>query len=288
MYLDLRPLEYWVNERESIRIKKEELELHPDEWTADPIFKQYRFCNVRREDDRVTRWIHYNVRLPYKDHPHLWFMLCICRYINWPDTLADLIKYKAWPTTRRGYDHAKMADVLAERSHAGEKVYTGAYMIHAGLDRIPKHEYLTQTVFAGVWNNRRAIVDAINTGSMRNTVSALTQNRGWGNFMAYQATVDMRFTPLLDHSFDRFHWAAAGPGTIRGLNRLNKRPPQAAMSQDEALAGIRYIWERIPAYTGVEMDFSDIPNILCELDKYLRVKNNEGAPRSNYVAGRGY
>jgi hypothetical protein len=40
-------------------------------------------------------------------------------------------------------------------------------------------------------------------------------------------------------------------------------------------------------HTGVRMDFTDVPNILCETDKYLRVKNGEGKPRASYVPGRG-
>lgn len=40
--------------------------------------------------------------------------------------------------------------------------------------------------------------------------------------------------------------------------------------------------------TGVSMDFSDVPNILCETDKYLRVKLGEGTPRARYVLSRGY
>jgi hypothetical protein len=51
---------------------------------------------------------------------------------------------------------------------------------------------------------------------------------------------------------------------------------------------MRAIYEIAYDHTRVEMDFSDVPNILCETDKYLRVKNGEGKPRALYVAGRGF
>ena len=35
------------------------------------------------------------------------------------------------------------------------------------------------------------------------------------------------------------------------------------------------------------MDFSDVPNILCETDKYLRAKLSEGKPKASYGRGRG-
>jgi hypothetical protein len=84
---DYTPLFYWVREREEIR-KRKEMGLDPSSWTVDPILSTYRFCNVRREDDRGTVWIRKHIREPFAGHPHLWFMLCIARQINWPETLA--------------------------------------------------------------------------------------------------------------------------------------------------------------------------------------------------------
>ena len=85
----------------------------------------------------------------------------------------------------------------------------------------------------------------------------------------------------------RATWAAAGPGTLRGLNRIHGRPVDCALSQEQALREMRAIYEIVESETGVAMDFSDVPNILCETDKYLRVKNGEGKPRALYVPGRG-
>ena len=75
---------------------------------------------------------------------------------------------------------------------------------------------------------------------------------------------------------------AAGPGTLRGLNRVHYRPLKAAVSQDQALAEMRPIFERTFDETGIAIDFSDVPNMLCETDKYLRVKLGEGEPRALY------
>ncbi len=102
--------------------------------------------------------------------------------------------------------------------------------------------------------------------------------------MAYQVTVDARFTSLLNRAPDVDTWAAAGPGTIRGLNRIYSRPVDYRLSQDQALDEMRLVYERATSSTGIELDFSDVPNILCETDKYLRVKLGEGVPRALYRA----
>ena len=101
MVVDYEPLWYWVREREKIRVRKEDQYVTTTPLTDDPILAAYRFCNVRREDDRVTRWIDEHVRVPFATHPHLWFMLCVARQINWPDSLQELIDCvapgRAWP-----------------------------------------------------------------------------------------------------------------------------------------------------------------------------------------------
>lgn len=285
---DYTPLWSWVRERERIRVKKE-LGLSPP-WTDDPILAAYRFCNVRREDDLGTRWVRTHVREPYRDHPMLWFMLCICRQINWPDTLAELIRVGAWPVNP-GFTPAKMAAALRTRRARGDKVYTGAYMIPAPAEKgADKQGYIAEVVLGDLW--RRApeflawfVTDA---RTLQGTHERLRQSPGWGDFLAYQAVVDMRFSEsLLATAADRDCWAAAGPGTLRGLHRLYGRVLTAMISQGQALGEMREIYAVAERETGVAMDFSDVPNILCETDKYLRVFLHQGKPRARYVPGRG-
>lgn len=288
---DYAPLWYWVKEREAIRIRKEQGASPP--FTDDSILATYRFCNVRREDDRGTIWIREHIREPFRSDPALWFMLCIARQINWPDTLAELIGSidpgSAWPNSL-GFSTSKIADVLNRRKARGEKVYTGAYMISApAIKGADKQSYIAETVLAAVWNIRDKFSEWFASGkaTMKGTHAMLTKYNGWGPFMAYQAVVDMRFTHLLENAGDRGTWAAAGPGTIRGLNRLHGRKLDLQIEQGYALSEMRRIYEQVFDATGVDMDFSDVPNILCETDKYLRVKNGEGKPRALYVPGRG-
>jgi hypothetical protein len=283
------PLWNWIRERERIRIRKERGDAPP--WTDDPILARYRFCCVRREDDRGTIWIRKNIREPYADHPMLWLMLCIARQINWPDTLEELIRTTgAWPIDG-AFDPTKMTEVMNDRKARGEKIYTGAYMIPAPATRgSDKQAHIAERVIGDLWRRRHEISaspDVWRARSLEATHAAISASSGWGPFLAYQAVVDMRFTRLLESAPDRETWAAAGPGTIRGLNRLHGRPVDAALPQASALIEMRAIYEIARSETGVEMDFSDVPNVLCETDKYLRVLLGQGAPRARYVPGRG-
>lgn len=295
--MNLDPLLYWVREREDIRIKKEEFKLPQSQWTKDPILAKYRFCNVRREDDRVTRWIDENIRRPYAGHPYLWLMLCIARQINWPETLNELRLRGAMP--HKIFPVERFIKVLNDRADADKKVYTGAYIITApNISGSSKAQYIAEIVIGGLWERRELFARVLGEPhtwqkgfkcpTLESVHSKIMVTKGWGQFTAYQAVVDMRFSGILENASDRDSWAAAGPGTIRGLNRLQGRPLEHRLNQGVALGEMRQIYRELRRHTLIPFDFSDVPNILCETDKYLRVKNGEGKPRAKYVWGRGY
>lgn len=279
---------HWIKEREKVRLLKTMGAPYP--WTDDPIISKYRFCNVRREDDRVTKWIDEHIRLPFAGHERLWLMCCIARQINWPDTLAELIRTPgAWPIDVT-FNPSIMGDVLDYRAEHGEKVFTGAYIITAPATKgAKKTRHIAEKVIGQLWRDRLRFdyLWSNRQPRMEEVHAKLRQYDGWGPFLAYQAVVDMRFTPLLKDAEDRDRWAAAGPGTIRGLNRLAGRRLDLALDQGRALQELRKLWPILQERSGVNMDFSDVPNVMCETDKYLRAKNGEGKPRALYVPGRG-
>jgi hypothetical protein len=283
----MRHLIHWVSEREAIRLRKERGDAWP--WTDDPILDRYRFCNVRREDDRVTIWIRDRVRRPYAGHPLLWLMLCICRYVNWPDTLGELIERGAWPDFL-GFDEHALCSALRDRRARGAKVYTGAYVIPpSSIPGSDKHDHVANVAIGSLWRGRDRFSDLASgqCRSMREAHAKILEFPGWGAFLAYQAAVDMRFTDLLGGAEDLDRWAAAGPGTIRGLNRMHRRDVRAGLPQDRALSEMLEIRKVVEGETGMAIDLSDIPNILCETDKYLRALSGFGRPRTTYVPGRG-
>lgn len=334
--MDSKPFWEWVNERHAIYIRKalragvdpgllhvpqdadleecdpEHFAMREGLLTSDPALAAYSFCNVFRELDRVTVWIDRNIRQPFADHPDLWMMLAIARYINWPGTIQFLMNrgpikcdFNAWPNDGgQGLPHfafspEALGNALDHWSRLGQKVYTGAYMIRA--ENNPKAEwyawtkqqYVARIVLGRLWEDR-AEWTALggNTGhTLEQVWEHFQQPRyiGWGPFMAYQVVVDLRHTRYLRRAPDINTWAALGPGSRRGLNRLSGRPVNQPLKQAEGLAEMRLLWaeqdqHRAPWVPPIEL--SDIQNCLCETDKWLRAKSGEGRPRSHYVPGR--
>lgn len=295
---DPQPLWDWMNERHSIYLKRQAGAPRP--WTTDPVMQQFSFCNVFRELDRVTIWVRENIREPFADHPHLWFMLAVARTINWPPTLQRIIDAGLWPTGKV-WKELEVAQLLGDMGAAGEKVYTGAYMIRAESDpnnpwyKRTKHEYITGCVLGNLWEARQAFNDSFLL-TLQDTHRWFLPFHGWGPFMAYEVVTDMRWTRYLQNAPDIYTWANAGPGALRGLNRIEGKPLTAPRSAQDATRMMRdlldlanddsnppldaplYFWSG--EYRPLEM--RDIEHSLCEMDKWLRAKSGEGRPRARY------
>ena len=286
----------------------------PGPWTEDPVLANGRFCNIFRELDTVTIWVDQNIRQPYADHPHLWFMLAIARYINWPDTLRYLMNEAepgTWPD-EEGFEPAKLTKALEDYAAAGNKVYTGAYMIRAESDPSKewyswtKHRYIAEIVLGRLWEDREEWQRTLETtpGVLRafnrlETVwEKFQQHRyiGWGPFMAYEVVTDLRHTRYLRNAPDIWTWANAGPGAIRGLNRLYGRDLAAKPRPEQTNAEMLQLMEELNVYdepgfnatfgeprdVNPRFEMRDVEHSLCEFDKIERVRKGEGKMRAKY------
>ena len=133
---------YWIGEREAIRVHRANGQ--PPPWTDDPILREWSFCNIRREDDRVTKWIADRWRAPHADDPDLWFAMCVARFVNWPDALAEFGYPVPW-------DQERFLAVINGRKARSEVCFGPAYNISNGGSTTPKAEHLAQKVFAPLW-----------------------------------------------------------------------------------------------------------------------------------------
>jgi hypothetical protein len=291
------PLWYWMMERMSIWDRRNRGE--PKPWTDDPILQRFRFCNVFRELDVVTQWIAENIRTPFHDHEHLWFMLAIARTINHPPTLEELILGAAsWPSSK-DFTPQAMTAVLQARKDRKDQVYTGAYMIRAESNpKAPwyswtKQRYIAEIVLGRLWEDRKKISEELEAAkSLEETWALLAKQPyyiGWGPFMAYEWVTDLRWTRYLKEASDKMTWANAGPGALRGLARLgteDKKLPKKVPSPEEACRAMRALLQRAPKFLPTNMsralEMRDVEHSLCEMDKYLRVYHGEGEPRAKY------
>jgi hypothetical protein len=217
------PLLYFIAEREAIRRRRVAGE--PPPFTDDPILREWSFTNVRREDDRVTKWITKNWREPHADDPDLFFELAVARFVNWPDTLAEIGYPVPW-------NPEHFLTVMAARAERGDQLAGPAYMIRAdnkNPGRITA-EYQATEVFKPLWRARK---ERPTPGlSLARYFARLSDFHGMGGgFMSGQVIADLKFVEPLRSASDWMSFAVSGPGSRRGLNRILGRPLNAPRSE---------------------------------------------------------
>ena len=270
---NLSELLHWVKERENVRVKKEAG--LPKPWTEDPIIRDYKFCNVRRNDDRVSRWIHTHWLHPYADHPNITFAMCVARIFNWPETLAlieDIVFSDIW-------EPEKMRVVLKEHRDKGNKVFTGAYTVSTCGLAMDKIDYVIDKVFTPL---RKTIINACDTETLEDVWEDLCQYQGFSSFMAGQVVADLKYIEPLLRATDWNTFAPLGPGSIRGLNRVYGRPVGATIKQQQGTQELLEIQSIIRRELALDLPLHDVQNCMCETDKYLRLKYDNGKVRSKY------
>ncbi len=254
----------------------------PPPWTTDPIFQKYKFCNVYREDDKVTIWLRENWREPYADHPNLPFAMALARLINWPPTLEEIGFPKRW------YPE-KVLGVLHRRKDEGEKIYTGAYLLGSCPKGTKRADYLVHSVLDPLHQNIRIYKGRIFI-SLGGTWEWFRDQRGLGDFLAYEVVSDLRHTKYLRDASDIMTWANAGPGALRGLTRLWGHQPKTrqisgyAFPKKNALEAMQMILKKSdtddfhgPLSEGMDpWEMRDVEHWLCEFDKYERIRLGQG------------
>jgi hypothetical protein len=264
-------LVYWITARDQVRHCKEAGQ--PKPWTEDPLLRDYRWCNVRRMDDRVSRWLiehWYNWR---GGDEHQVTDAAYGRLINWPDALAEIEDCR---------NPADALPILQARADRGDKVFTGAYVV-PGVPGKGKVASVMELIAAVAIRSE----ELAHLPTMRETWTALMQFDGLGSFLAGQIVADLAHLGVGSQWPDVNTWAPLGPGSARGINRLLGRPKDQAVSQDEferllpqLIAELRpriaELWE------DRRLQAMDVQNCLCEFDKYRRLTLREGKVRARY------
>lgn len=292
-YLDrikaLGPFErllHWCRERESIRLKKDGGE--PAPWTADPILRAYRFTNVRRMDDRVSRWLLDNWYAPYRDHPNVLWAVALARFVNLPAVLGQTVNVLF--SSGDFYGGKPNWEAVVKILKACRKygpVFNAAYIVRGGGLGSDKVEETVRTVSA---LSPREILGADVSGRryMEPVHAALQRCYGFGSFMAGQVVADLRWAVTGDWA-DRHVWAPLGPGSKKGLNRVLGLAPDTpmppALFQEEFGRFRERLMTRLPPKVSNRLEAMDVQNCCCEFDKFERALWGQGTPKQLYRGG---
>jgi hypothetical protein len=270
---------YWIKERYQI-FQLRQMGV-PKPWSTDRVFQTTYFCNVHRENDKVTKWIR-GFYAPWSSHDLFEYNITLSRFLNWPDTLGRL-----------GYQQVHNPEgLLAHLNELSEggKIWGNAYVITTHGMKMPKAYYLCHEVLETVHRHHsrlRAVCRGVLGPPTCSVASkALQCVDGIGSFLAGQIVADLKNTVghPLSKAEDKATFVEPGPGSIRGVNWFHYGEPDAVGRNHFPI-----LFEDIRKYVdknwpeGVPpVDNQDLQNCLCEFDKYMRVRNGTGRSKRGY------
>lgn len=268
---------YWIEERERIRHLKEELKQDPP-WTEDPILKEFKFCQVFREDDRTTRWFRTHMREPLRNSPDVFMATIAFRFFNLIETgrtLLDNNLHIEW-------DRSKAIEEIKKNP----KWITGAYIVKSP-NRMDKVTGVTECV-SHLWDDRENIIKQLESfTTLEEAWKFLMQYPYIGPFVSYEMVTDLRHTYLLENATDICSWGNPGPGAMRGLNRLTGRPLEFCKRSwdwhSEMLDLYDWCSQKLDlSKLNYPFEMREVEGGLCEFDKYSRILKGQGRTRSVY------
>lgn len=229
--------------------KRKDVKKLPAPWTKNPILQEYKFTNVRREHDRQTKYLIYNItnNLSLTLEDKIVNSVLFRAWNNW-NTLKDF----GFPYPAQGLYNPEFKDALRPRYEAlAEKDpdrlwYNNAYnqggtkcawkFAHGNrLSRPykfgdedemgdPEYEDYERAIplrplHIGVWMGEDHVVDKLlKAEDQLEAFEILKTMRGFADFLAYQVFVDLTY--IEEFPFSENEFTIAGPGCKKGLDYI--------------------------------------------------------------------
>jgi len=248
--------------------------------TNDPILLKHKFTNVYRAADRVSQYLISEVIYKGDQKPdELLFRILLFKLFNKIETwqlLQDELGIVSW----RDYSFKQYSRILHQALQAGERVYSGAYMMASGASSFGharKHENHLKLI-EQMMHTRLA--DRVQKAESLQAVYQLLLNFPTiGPFLAYQYATDINYSNLTD--FSEMDFVMPGPGAKDGIRKCFH-----SLGDYTEADAIRYVTDRqeqeferlginFKTLWGRPLQLIDCQNLFCETDKYARVAHPE-------------
>lgn len=255
-------------------------------WTDDAILRRYRFTNAFRASDRVSQFLIKDVQYApdrSQETRELFFRTMLFKIFNKIETWEWLERHCGELNARRpDYDRL---DAALERMRQGGPIYSAAYIMPSPkMGRERKHSNHLMLL-------RKMMADNLperirQAQSLSHVYELLLSYPGVGRFLAFQYTIDLNYSAMLD--FDEDAFVVAGPGALDGISKCFSST--AGWSPERIIMWVTERQDREFADRGISFSGLwgrrlkpiDCQNLFCEISKYARVAH----PNVGGVTGR--
>lgn len=266
---------YWRFAAARQELYEARLEGGPGPWTTDPILLCHRFTNCFRAADRVSQFLIGEVSYRGDQDPdEVVFRTLLFKLFNRIDTWR-LLEAEVGPVSWAGFDLDRYDAVLSAALRQGRRLYSAAYLMPpprlGAARKHTNHLRLVQMMM------RDGLADtAVGVRSLSAVYEALLAYPAIGPFLAFQLTIDLNYSAVID--FPESEFVVPGPGARDGIRKCFGRSADGIEQEV-----IRYMADHQQEhFDRLGLDFRglngqralqliDCQNLFCEVDKYARV-----------------
>ena len=247
-------------------------------WTDDVILQEYKFTNTYRVCDRVTQYLikHVQYNTDELDDPkEIFFRTLLFKLFNSIDTW-EALKQRIGPLTWADFSFSSFLEALFLLAAKGHTLYSPSYIMPSGTAQYGYHyKYLNHLIMLEQIMNS-GVPEKIIEGecTLSEVYGHLRPFPCLGDFLAYQFTIDLNYSTIVDAAESNF--VIPGPGARSGINKCfidTGKWKHADIikyvcdNQDQEFRRYGIDFKRL---WGRPLQLIDVQNLFCEIDKYSR------------------
>lgn len=245
--------------------------------TNDEILIKHKFTNAYRASDRVSQYLIKDVIYSSDKYSELDVLLriLIFKIFNKISTW-ELLESEIGIITHTTFSFEKFNKILTEAKRNKETIYSGAYIMTSGKSIFgfdQKHSnhirllerYITPTLLKKIQTAK----------SLESVYQTLLSIPTFGTFLAYQYTIDLNYSNIIN--FSEMDFVVPGPGAKDGIRKCF-----SSLGDYSEADVIRWVADNQESeFERLNIDFQnlwgrplqliDCQNLFCETDKYARV-----------------
>ncbi|RRA98619.1 nucleotide kinase domain-containing protein [Larkinella rosea] len=243
-------------------------------WTDDPAIRDNRFTNIFRASDRVSQYL---IDLQYNEQEiaQIFFKTILFKIFNKIETYRYLER-ELGKVDSISFSLEKYDELLTLRMASQRPIYSAAYIMpSAGRVFGYKFKHTNHLALLAKMMKDKAYNKIVETKSLEEVYKILLSYPSFGNFLAFQYTIDLNYSSIIN--FSEMDFVVAGPGAKSGINKcfdhLGDYTYEDVIklmveSQEEECERLEL---ELPTLWGRRLQLIDCQNLFCEVDKYLRV-----------------
>jgi len=267
---------YWhfAKERQDIFMKRILGKKFP--WTNDNILRTFKFTNAFRASDRVSQYLIKKVIYSgSQSNEEVFFRILLFKLFNKIETW-ELLESKLGDIVYEDFSYKNYDKILSTALINGKAIYSAAYMMASGKEFF-KHERKHQNHLELLNKMMKENVPnkISESRSLKQVFEILLSYPTIGDFLAYQYTIDLNYSNIINFSENEF--VIPGPGALSGIKKCFSDTAGLTTidiiklmtdSQEEEFNRFECQFQNL---FGRDLMLIDCQNLFCETDKYTRV-----------------